>query len=75
MYLQKSSQFHGGDYIGEDEHGELYTGVVVFMITGLKRTVPTINKACPETSIEGEWLANEISSCLADLENNHQYIL
>ena len=69
MYLQKGTQFHGGDYIGEDEYGELYKGVVVFMITGLKQTVPTVIKACPETTIEGEWLANEISSCLEDLAN------
>ena len=36
MYLQKGTQFHGGKYIGADENDELYKGIMVFMITGLK---------------------------------------
>ena len=37
MYLQKGTQFHGGEYIGANENDELYKGIVVFMITGLKK--------------------------------------
>ena len=40
MYLKKSSQYHGGDYVGEDDNGKLYTGIVVFMIVGVKDSVP-----------------------------------
>ena len=47
MYLQKGTQFHGGEYIGANEKDELYKGIMVFMITGLKKTVPSVVKACP----------------------------
>ena len=36
MYLQKGTQFHGGEYIGANENDELYKGIMVFVITGLK---------------------------------------
>ena len=36
MYLQKGTQFHGGEYISANENDELYKGMMVFMITGLK---------------------------------------
>lgn len=53
MYLQKGTQFDGGNYVGANEKGELFKGIVVFMINGLKQTVPTVIKACPETTING----------------------
>ena len=37
MYLQKSAQYQGGKYIGADECGELFKGIVCFMIVGFKR--------------------------------------
>ena len=67
MYLQKGTQFHGGNYVGADEKGELYNGIVVFMINGFKQTVPTVINAYPETTINGKWLANTLSSCLSEL--------
>ena len=36
MYLQKGTSYQGGEYIGEDEAGELYKGIACFMIVGLK---------------------------------------
>ena len=30
MYLQKASEYAGGDYIGEDEEGNLYKGAIYF---------------------------------------------
>ena len=32
MYLQKAAQYQDGDYVGADENGELYKGIIVFMI-------------------------------------------
>jgi hypothetical protein len=69
MYLQKSSQYYAGNYVGANEEGDLYKGIVVFMISGLKKTVPTVIKASPETTVNGEWLANELSLCIIDLIN------
>ena len=36
MYLQKSVQHH----IGKDEKGDFYNGILVFMVVGLKQSVP-----------------------------------
>ena len=70
MYLQKGTQFHGGEYIGADEDGNLYKGIVVLMIAGLKKCIPYVIKACPEISINGDWLANEIAQSISTLSNN-----
>ena len=70
MYLQKGTQFHGGKYIGADEDGNLYKGIVVLMIAGLKKSIPYVIKACPEISINGDWLSNEIAQSISTLSNN-----
>ena len=70
MYLQKGTQFHGGEYIGADEDGNLYEGIVVLMISGLKKSIPYDIKACPEISINGDWFANEIAQSISTLSNN-----
>ena len=63
------TQFHGGNYIGAYEKGELYKLIVVFMMNGLKQRVPTVINAYPETTINGKWLANKLSSCVSELAN------
>ena len=40
MFLQKCEEFAGGEVVGADEDGELYKGVMCFMIVGLKSNVP-----------------------------------
>ena len=70
MYLQKGTQFHEGEYIGAEEDGNLYKGIVVLMIAGLKKSIPYVIKACPEISINGDWLANEIAQSISTLSNN-----
>ena len=67
MYLQKCTQYHGGTYEGANEEGELYKGVVVFMITGLNKSIPYVIKACPETSISGKWLAKHVEDAIVSL--------
>ena len=54
MYLQQSTQYHGGKFYGEDTDGNLFKGIVVFMIVGLKQSVPIVVRAVPETSVTGE---------------------
>jgi hypothetical protein len=68
MYLKQSSQYHGGEYVGENGDGELYRGIVVFMIVGLKESIPYVIKTCPEVSINGYWLHNEIDSSINNLK-------
>ena len=69
MYLQRATQYHGGEYVGADEYGCLYKGIMVFMISGLKETVPSVVKVCPEVTITGNWLSREIISCIAQVSN------
>ena len=54
MYLQQSTQYHGGKFYGEDTDGSLFKGIVVLMIVGLKQSVPIVVQAVPETSVTGE---------------------
>ena len=39
MYLQKSSEYNGGKYVGLDEDGKFYKGILCFMIVGLKESI------------------------------------
>ena len=54
MYLQKGAQFHGGEFVGANSDGELSGGIMVFMIVGLKKSIPIIVHALPETSLNGK---------------------
>ena len=67
MFLQKEAIYQNGDYVGEDEEGELYKGIACFMIVGLKQSVPHVTQAIPEVTITGEWLAEKISASLYSL--------
>ena len=37
MYLRKKVQYSGGEYVGADKDKNLYKGIVVFMVCGLKK--------------------------------------
>ena len=67
MYLQKCIQYAGGQYIGADSNESFYKGIVVFMIQGLKESVPIVVKASPEVTLTGQWLADEVSHCIISL--------
>ena len=67
MYLQKGTQYQGGKMLGADEMGNLYKGIVCFMIVGLKKNVPLMVKATPECKISGKWLVEQIVPLLKDL--------
>ena len=68
MYLQKRVQYHNGDYVGADAEGNLYNGVVAFLIVSLKTSVPCVVKALPEASISGFWLGEEIGKSITSLK-------
>ena len=44
MYLRKKVQYYGGKYVGADKDGNLYKGIVVFMVCGLKKLCPLLSK-------------------------------
>ncbi|XP_065651124.1 uncharacterized protein LOC136079317 [Hydra vulgaris] len=64
MYLQKCEEYFAGEMIGSDESGEMYKGIVCFMIIGLKQNIPYVIKTSPEKTINAEWLKEEIFECL-----------
>ena len=43
----KVTQYDGGNYIGADGHGNLFSGISVFMIVGIKKNVPVVVRAAP----------------------------
>ena len=47
MYNQKATQYQSGEYVGVDNDGRLYKGVVDFMIAGLKKSIPYVVQALP----------------------------
>jgi len=69
MYFQKCVQYSGGKYVSSDVDDNLYKGIVVCMIQGLKQTVPIVVKAAPEVQVNGQWLSSELSDCIRALGN------
>ena len=51
MYLQKCEEYTGGQLIGAATNGELYKGIVSFMIIGIRQN-------------NADWLKNETIGCL-----------
>ena len=68
MYLQKSSEYHGGRMVGKDEDGEFFSGILVFMIVGLKKSIPYVVKAVPEIKLTGDFVKQEIEECLRTMK-------
>ena len=67
MILQKASQYHSGNMIGADADGNLYKGIVNFMIVGLQKSIPYVVKSSPEITITWEWLWKEVDKCITTL--------
>ena len=74
MYLQKACKYHGGKSYGKDEHEEFYNGIVVFMVVGLRKSIPYVIKTLPETKINGEWLNPQIIESLCRLHTAGFYV-
>ena len=51
MYLLKCQEYTGVQLIGAATNGELYKGIVPFMIIGIKQNTPYIIKSAPEIKI------------------------
>ena len=39
MYIEKATRYHSGKYVGADDEGNLYKGIVAFMIVGIKELI------------------------------------
>lgn len=64
MYLEKCEEYIAGKMCGSDENGELFKGIVCFMIVGLKNSISYVVRAFPEKKINGDWIKDKILECL-----------
>ena len=64
----KSQEYCGGKLIGCDD-GNLFKGLIGFMIVGLQKSIPHVIKSNPETKIDGEWLKTEIIKSIETLHS------
>ena len=62
MYLQKPAQQQSEEYVGVDEEG-----ITVFMVVGLKQSIPFVVQAIPEVIFNGHWLVEKISDNIDNL--------
>ena len=67
MFLQKCIQYMSGKLGGEDENGDLYKGIIGFMIAELKESVPYVIQAIPEVTFTGKWLCEKIAENIKTL--------
>ena len=67
MYVQKEVQFQQGKLIGCDDNGDLFKGIIAFMIVGVWKNVPFVVKAVPESKIEGKWLSGQTIETIQSL--------
>ena len=68
-YLEKTTQYHSGEYVGADDEWNLYKGIVSFMIVSLKESIPYIVQAIPEVKFSDKWLADKRLNCIDDLKS------
>ena len=68
MILQKSSDYHGEQMMGQDENGNYYSGILTFMIVGLTKSIPYVVKAVPVVNLSGRLVKEEIEESLRSLK-------
>ena len=68
MYLEKCEEYVGGKSYGVDPDGNLFRGLVCFMIVGLKKNVSFVIKSVPETKISGKMLQDELTDTIKTLQ-------
>ena len=60
-------EFQQGKLIGCDDNGNLFKEIMTFMIVGVRKNVPFVVKAVPESKIEGKWLYGQIIESIQSL--------
>ena len=60
-------QFQRGKLIVCDDNDNLFKEIMTFMIVGVRKNVPFVVKAVPESKIEGKWLSGQIIETIQSL--------
>ena len=69
VYIQKDSQYQDGKLVDAVNEGNLYKGVIKFMINSLTKSNVVVIKAIPEKKIEGKCLLEHIDNCITSLNS------
>ena len=56
MYLHKAAQYQARECVSANEEGNLYKGIVAFVVVGLKQLTPFVVQAILEVTFNGQWL-------------------
>lgn len=69
IHLQQDEEYVGGRTYGTNSNGELYKGVMSYMIVGLKESIPYVINAVPACRLDKDLLAKEIVNTIECLQN------
>ena len=64
IYLQKFEEYFGGHAFRTNEDGDLYKGMLCFMIVGLKYSFLYVIKSVPEKEPSGQFNKDHLIECL-----------
>ncbi len=67
MHLQKEESYQGGNMVGKNEDGEVYQGILNYMIVGIRKNIPFVVRAVPEVTVNGPLVRKHIDEVLDDL--------
>ena len=67
MYLQKSAQYQPGEYAEATKAGNVYKGIVAFIVVGFKLPIPFVVQAIPDVTFNGQWLVETFSDSIDNL--------
>ena len=70
IYLQKCEEYFGGETFGVDERGEIFKGMISFMLVGLKINTHFIINCVTERDVNGYFVLNNLEECLHELDFN-----
>ena len=65
MYIQQYEEYSAGKFGESNADGEFYTGVLAFMIVGLKSSVSFVVRAIPKTKLTAEFIQKEMEKTLS----------
>ena len=69
-YLQKDVQHQSCNLVGVDSEGNLFTGIMTFMINSLKQSISFVIKTIPKVKVMVLWLSEETDECIHTLHQS-----
>ena len=64
MYLQQCDRYSKGKVEGSDANGNFFTGIICYMVIGLKLNLPYVVRAVPKVNLSGQGLKFELETTI-----------